>query len=294
MEDINNAVPVLQLKKLTAGYGHDFRLKDITLTIRQGNFTGIIGPNGAGKTTLLKCIAGDLPACAEAFQLAGKPFNRMHLKERARHMAVVTQKNDIGFITVEDYVMMGRLPYRSLLSGLSCVENKQLAEKYMKKSGVSAYRHQAVNELSGGEQQLVAITRALVQEPDLLLLDEPTAHLDIAHQVQILDFIQQLNEELNLAVLMVVHDLNLAAEYCTHLLLMQNGEICAEGTPGEVLTRHQVKEAYKTDVTITENPLSGRPFVFPVSRNATNNRNTKKKISHQTENKTIYEKITAH
>ena len=292
MEDLNTEGNVLQLKNITAGYGNAFRLKNINLNIRQGDFTGIVGPNGAGKTTLLKCISGDLPACAGTFHLTGKPFNRMRLKERAQHMAVVSQRPDLGFINVRDYVMMGRLPYRSGLERLNNEKNNRIVDDYMKKSGVWIYRDQPVDKLSGGEQQMVAITRALVQEPDLLLLDEPTAHLDIAHQAQILDFIQQLNEEMNLSVVMVVHDLNLAAEYCTHLLLMQNGTVCAEGTPGEVLTRQQVKTVYETDVIVTENPLSGRPFVFPVSRKMLKNRHTETKRYEKESTITYEETIT--
>lgn len=277
MEDMNTAENVLQLANMAAGYGDAFQLKNINLDISRGDFFGIVGPNGAGKTTLLKCIAGDLPASAEIFHLTGKPFNRMHLKERARHLAVVTQRPDLGFITVRDYVMMGRIPYRSGLEKLNNEKNNRIVDNYLKKSGVWAFQHQPMDRLSGGEQQLAAITRALVQEPDLLLLDEPTAHLDIAHQVQILDFIQQLNEELSLSVIMVVHDLNLAAEYCTHLLLMQNGSVYTKGTPREVLTRQHVKVVYETDVIITENPLSGRPFIFPVSGKTLKNRHTETK-----------------
>ncbi|MCK5700621.1 MAG: ABC transporter ATP-binding protein, partial [Cyclobacteriaceae bacterium] len=132
------------------------------------------------------------------------------------------------------------------------------------------YKNKLMCELSGGEQQLAAIARALTQEPDLLLLDEPTSHLDISHQMQILNLIQQLNENMNLTVLMIIHDLNLAAEYCNYLVMMNDGEIFIKGEPKEVLNYNNIEEVYKTVVITHENPLSKKPVVLLVSEKTLN------------------------
>ena len=152
-------------------------------------------------------------------------------------------------------------------------ENKAdyaLAHKFMKLTGVLKYKNKLMCELSGGEQQLAAIARALTQEPDLLLLDEPTSHLDISHQMQILNLIQQLNENMNLTVLMIIHDLNLAAEYCNYLVMMNEGEIFIKGAPKEVLDYTNIEEVYKTVVITHENPLSKKPVVLLVSEKTLN------------------------
>jgi iron complex transport system ATP-binding protein len=135
----------------------------------------------------------------------------------------------------------------------------------MQLTGVDKYRHKLMNQLSGGEQQMAAIARALTQEPELLLLDEPTSHLDISHQVQILNLLQQLNEEYGLTILMIIHDLNLAGEYCSHLVMLNKGKVHISGTPDEVLNYKDIEEVYETVVITQKNPLSGKPAIFLVS-----------------------------
>lgn len=189
----------------------------------------------------------------------------MSLREKARNIAVVTQNIEVGNMTVEEYVIMGRIPYQRQFQFFETGEDLAIADKYMKLTGIDNLRDKNMNSLSGGEQQLAGIARALTQEPELLLLDEPTSHLDITHQVQILNLIQRLSEELSLTVLMIIHDLNLAGEYCDTLLMMQKGTLRKTGTPHEVLNYIDIEAVYDTVVITRTNPVSGKPVVFLVS-----------------------------
>jgi iron complex transport system ATP-binding protein len=233
--------------------------------VKKGGFTGIIGPNGSGKTTLFRGITSELDLDAGKVMLNGKDLSDMEKKEQARNMAIVTQEIENASITVEDYVLMGRLPYRSTFQFFETKEDYRIAHKYLELTDVFHLKDKYMYQLSGGEKQLAAIARALTQEPKLLLLDEPTSHLDITHQVQVLNLIQRLNCELGLTVLMIIHDLNLAGEYCDHLVMMNNGQMYVSGVPEEVLTYKTIEEVYKTVVITKTNPLSKKPVIFLVS-----------------------------
>ncbi len=254
-----------EIRHFSCGYPGHFVLTDIDIEIQKGDFTGIIGPNGSGKTTFFKGISCDLPAISGSIVLKGKALQLMNMKERAQNLAVVTQNIEAGSMTVEEYVLMGRFPYRKKFRFFETQEDLAIAEKYMKLTGVDRLKNKYMNALSGGEQQLAGIARALAQEPKLLLLDEPTAHLDITHQVQILNLIRRLKRELKLTVLMIIHDLNLAGEYCDTLVMMENGCVRKIGTPCEVLNYEDIEAVYKTVVVTQTNPVSGKPAVFLVS-----------------------------
>jgi iron complex transport system ATP-binding protein len=226
---------------------------------------GIIGPNGSGKTTLFKGVSGELPTLAGNSKLNGQIIQKMSLKEKAQNIAVVTQNIEVGNMTVEEYVLMGRIPYQRQFQFFETREDIAIAEKYMELTGVSHLHDKNMNALSGGEQQLAGIARALTQEPQLLLLDEPTSHLDITHQVQILNLIRRLSETLGLTVLMIIHDLNLAGEYCDTLIMLQKGNLRKMGNPHEVLNYMDIEAVYDTVVITRTNPVSGKPVVFLVS-----------------------------
>ena len=253
------------IEHFSCGYPGRFVLSDIGFEIMRGDFVGIIGPNGSGKTTLFKGISGELDALSGKSFLTGKSIQKMSLKERAQNLAIVTQTIEAGNMAVEDYVLMGRFPYRKPFQFFETEGDLSIAEKYMKLTGVDRLKDKQMNALSGGEQQLAGIARALTQEPQLLLLDEPTSHLDITHQVQILNLIRRLSRELKLTILMIIHDLNLAGEYCDTLIMMENGTVRKVGTPLEVLNYQDIEAVYKTVVITQTNPLSGKPVVFPVS-----------------------------
>lgn len=256
---------ILNIQNLCCGYPK-FQLSEINIDISKGSFAGIIGPNGSGKTTLFRAITGTLGIKSGKILLGDKNLKSLSLRSRAQNIAIVSQFIDAGDISVEDYVLMGRIPYHSRFSFFESEEDFRIARKYMEMTDTLRFKDQLMSELSGGEQQLAAIARALTQQPELLLLDEPTSHLDITHQVHILNVLQQLNQEMGLSVLMVIHDLNLASEYCDRLILFNQGKIHTQGTPEEVLTFQHIEDVYQTVVVTQSNPLSGKPAVFLATR----------------------------
>lgn len=256
---------ILTIENLSCGYPK-FQLSDININIPVGSFAGIIGPNGSGKTTLFRAITGVLSLKSGKIWLSEKNLKSFSLRERAQNIAIVSQFIEAGDMSVEDYVLMGRIPYHSRFNFFESAEDYEIARKYMKMTDTWRFKDQLMSELSGGEQQLAGIARALTQQPQLLLLDEPTSHLDITHQVHILNVLQQLNQEMGLSVLMVIHDLNLASEYCDRLILVNQGKIHTQGTPEEVLTFQHIEDVYRTVVVTQNNPLSGKPAVFLASR----------------------------
>ncbi|MFA5144552.1 MAG: ABC transporter ATP-binding protein [Candidatus Omnitrophota bacterium] len=255
---------MLQIRDLTCGYDSRFLLQDINFKVAAGEFIGIVGPNGSGKTTLLRAISGVLKLKKGVILFEGKDIPRINQKELARKMAVVSQNPPVNSLTTEEFVLLGRIPHFQRLQFLESKQDLEIAERAMALTGTLKLRGRPVEEISGGEKQLVLIARALCQEPRLLLLDEPTAHLDITHQVAVLDLIKKLNKEFGLTVITVLHDLNLAGEYCDKLILLNNGRIHKVGAPGDVLTYQVIEDVYKTVVLVKENPISRRPYIFLV------------------------------
>jgi len=197
--------------------------------------------------------------------LGGEDLSSLTFREKAKKMAVVSQFAEIADIRVEDYVLMGRLPYRKRFQFFDRKDDIEMAHHYMRLTHTYSLRDKLISELSGGERQMASIAAALSQQPRLLLLDEPTAHLDITHQVRFMNLIQRLNEELRLTVMMIVHDLSLAAEYCDFLLMMKEGQTFCQGEPDKVLTYENIEQVYDTVVVVKTNPVSGKPVVFPIS-----------------------------
>lgn len=266
---------MLYIENLVSAYANNIVLKGVSLRVKKGSFTGIIGPNGSGKTTLYKSIVGEMTISSGNIIIDGSPISNISPKDKAKNIAVVTQNVDNESIIVEDYVLMGRLPYRKKLQLFESKIDLEIAHKYMKLTGVYELRQKMMTELSGGEQQLVAIAKALTQEPKILLLDEPTSHLDISHQMQILNLIQRLNEHYTLTVAMIIHDLNLASEYCDYLIMMKQGEIFTQGTPTEVLKKSVIENVYETDVTTITNKLTNNPLIVLASAKTIKNNNRK-------------------
>lgn len=261
---------------MSCGYRDGFRLKSANISLEKGTFAGIIGKNGSGKSTFFKGLVGDLPLISGEVKLGGIDLSTLSLKNRAKRIAIVSQFMELSAVTVEEYVLMGRIPYRKHFQFSYTDEDVKIAKKYIELTGIEHLKHKSVNELSGGEQQMVAIACALTQQPTLLLLDEPTSHLDITFQSKIMNLLQQLNEQEGLTVVMIIHDLNLAGEYCTHLTLIKEGEILHQGAPNEVLTFQNIESAYDTVVIVKINPISGKPVIFPVSERRLNEYNRQK------------------
>jgi len=256
---------LLKINNLIGGYHKEIIINDISLEIKKGDFIGIIGPNGSGKTTLLRLISKVLPLQKGNITFEGKDITGMDLKEFAQSVAFVAQDTIVNFsFSVLEIVLMGRIPHLKRLQ-LETKEDYLIAERSMAMTDTSDLKEKRIDELSSGERQRVIIARALAQEPLLLFLDEPTSHLDIGHQIQILDLLKRLNRQNNLTIVMVLHDLNLASEYCNRLVLLNEGKVFKEGAPPEVLTYQNIEAVYKTVVVVNNNPITSKPYVLLVS-----------------------------
>ncbi len=258
--------PLLQINQFSCGYSSKFSITIDDINIERGDFCGIIGPNGAGKTTLFRGITGDLPTLSGEILFNGENLNTMKRAKKAKHLAIVHQNVGSPAITVEEYVLLGRMPFQSNFGFIESKRDYETAHHFMNMTNTYRFKDKMMNELSGGEQQLCAIARALTQEPEILLLDEPTSYLDISHAMSILNLLKQLNEEKKLTIIMVIHDLNLASEFCEKLIMMREGKIFAKGCPKEVLTYNNIEAVYQTPVLTQINPLSGKPTIFLVSK----------------------------
>jgi len=257
--------PILSVKNIDCGYGEKIVLRNVDLSIKKGELIGIIGPNGSGKTTLLRAITRTLKPKAGGVFFGEKNIWHMRFRELARHVAVVSQMSEIGIMSVEEFVLLGRTPHYGEFQFLETKSDLDIAQRSMALTDTLKLKDHLIGEISGGERQLALIARALTQDPELLLLDEPTAHLDINHQVGILDLIRRLNKELGLTVIMVLHDLNLASEYCHRLVLLDNGGVHKIGRPEEVVDYETLEKVYKTTVVVEKSPVSSRPHIFVVS-----------------------------
>lgn len=256
---------MLEIRNLTAGYDAKFILQDINFKVEDKELIGIIGPNGSGKTTLLRVITRLVKPKKGLVLLEERNIWQMNLKELAKKIAVVPQNFAGMSMSVEEFVLLGRTPYFRRLQFLEAKKDLDIAEKCMVLTDTLKLKDHLISEISGGERQLCLIARALAQEPKLLLLDEPTTHLDITHQVGVLDLIKRLNRDFGLTVIMVLHDLNLASEYCQRLVLINEGRIYKIGLPQEVLDYRIIEQVYKTVVVVKENPLSLKPYILVVS-----------------------------
>ena len=257
-------VPLFEVEALCAGYrAGEPVIEQIDLRVEEGSFTGLIGPNGCGKTTLLRAMAGVLKAASGVVRFQGQELDLLSRREIARHCAVVPQETAISFaFTVREIVTMGRHPYVGRFRLLS-PEDERIVDEMMERTATRSLAGRSVLELSGGERQRVVIARALCQQPQALLLDEPTAHLDINHQIELLELLHELCAEQRLTIVCATHDLNHASAYCDRILLMQGGRTRAFGSPAEVISHGLIRDTYGVDVHIEGD--GERPIVVPVS-----------------------------
>lgn len=247
---------------VSAGYDARPVIKNISLKVKRGDFLGIIGPNGSGKSTLLRAASRVIAPSSGEILLEGRRVEEIRLKEFCRQVAFVPQETLINFsFSVREIVLMGRIPHLKRLQ-FETKSDLAAAERALGLTDTLEIKEREISGLSAGERQRVIIAKALAQEPALLLLDEPTSHLDIGHQVQIMNLLKGLNQRDNLTIIIVLHDLNLASEYCRRLLLLDQGAIFKQGTPDEVLTYQNIEQVYKTPVVVKKNPLSLKPYVF--------------------------------
>jgi len=239
-------------------------LDGVDLHLSPGEMVGVIGPNGAGKSTLVRLLSRVLVPGGGRIRLNGHNLAEWRAGELARVLAVVPQDRQLPpTFTAWEMVLLGRTPYLGWM-GQASEHDRALAHQAMEDTGTWHLAHRLISQLSGGEQQRVVVARALAQEPQVLLLDEPTAHLDINHQIETLSLIMRLVKQRDLAALAIFHDLNLAAQYCDRLLLLARGRVLAQGTPAQVLTPSLLRQAYGAEVVVVPHPQNGLPAVFPV------------------------------
>lgn len=256
--------PIIQVDSLYYRYSRRAILENMAFHIQPGESFIVIGPNGSGKTTLLQLLAGVLAAKKGLIQLLGKPIHRHHRRWLARHLAYVPQNTPSEFpFSVREIVLLGRAPHLGML-GFEQESDRQMAAAAMTAMQVHPLAERKLHQLSGGERQRVFIARALCQGPEILLLDEPTAALDLAHTVQTMDYLQQQKIKSGLTVIMVCHDLNLAAMYADRLLLLSPGKSPIAGTPDQVLQRDTLERIYGCNLQVQKADQERFTRIHPV------------------------------
>ena len=252
----------IEMRDVSLGYGRKAVLNDLTFQVMPGEMVGLIGPNGCGKSTIIRALSRIISPCSGKILLDGKDVNKIGRQDLACLLGVVPQLPLLpSAFTAFEIVLMGRNPHLGLLRYES-QKDLAIAWQAMEKTGTQALAARRVSELSGGEIQCLLIARVLAQETKAILLDEPTANLDIGRQIEIMDLIKNLCRQNNLAVLAALHDLNLASQYCDRLVLLNDGRIHAEGTPREVITTQNIADVYGAGSCVYIHPVNGLPCVL--------------------------------
>jgi iron complex transport system ATP-binding protein len=252
---------MIDVNSISFRYHEDWVLQDVSFRVEKGEFLGVIGPNGSGKTTLLKILYHLLSPQRGEILLELVPMKKMSRSDIGKRIAVVAQETHLLFpFSVLEMVLMGRSPYLGHLM-FESEKDLEIAKKAMEWTKILPFSERPIDELSGGERKRVFIARALAQEPEVILLDEPTANLDIHHQIDFLDLILNLNRERGLTIIMASHDMNIASEFCDRLILLQGGRIYKMGTPEEVITKENIERVYGCEVWVDQNPISGMPRI---------------------------------
>jgi len=252
----------MEIDDLHYYYKDKIVLDGVTLDIRKGEILGILGPNGCGKTTLLGNLNKNLSPKLGKVLLNGKDLEDISKKNIAKVISVVPQTNEVKFaFTVRDIVSMARMPFLDQFSGESDDDIK-IVDDALEKTGLTDFADRLINTMSGGERQRVVIARAIAQTPDIILLDEPTLHLDINAQFDVLDLVYSYSKEQGKTVVVVSHDLQMMARYCDRIVLIHNHKIFAEGIPEHVLTPENMATVFKVDGELMKDPVSGRNTVL--------------------------------
>ena len=255
---------MLEVRNITVTYGTREVLRDVSMSLANGLIIALVGSNGAGKTTLIKALNGTLPIAGGEIELDGRRLGDMSRREIAGHIAVVAQENETRFpVTVLEFVLSGRFVHGGAF-GWETADDIESARLALAECDLGEFATRLMNELSGGERQRVVLARAIATNARILLLDEPTANLDLAHQAMMFRLVRERCRECGCSAVVITHDLNLASEFADRMMMLKDGKISAIGTPTEVLTVENVREVFGVDVLLDANPASGNVRVTNV------------------------------
>lgn len=255
-----------QAKQVVSGYDNQTIVHGIDLLIPDNKISVIIGANGCGKSTLLKTLARLIKPTSGEITLDSQPLHKIPPKPLARVLGLLPQSPIVPEgISVSDLVGRGRYPHQSMFSGWTKEDYEAVAEA-MEIMNITEFAHRSIDELSGGQRQRVWIAMALAQQTDILFLDEPTTFLDITYQIEILDLLTDLNRKRGTTIMMVLHDINLAARYADHIFALREGKLIAEGEPSKVITSELIEDVFGLRCSVVEDPISGSPSVVPIGR----------------------------
>lgn len=253
---------MISINKVTTGY-HNYKVvDDFSLNLESGEFCSLLGPNGAGKSTLLRTMVGYQPLWQGSILFEGKNIKDIKNKELAKLIAIIPQEIHLQFdYSVHDLVMMGRYPYLNYWQKYS-PKDREVVSDILQSLDLIKFKDKNYSELSGGEKQRVNIARALAQQSKAILMDESLVHLDINHQLEIMDLLVEINLEQRKTIVIVSHNINLAADYCNRIVLIENGKLAADGEPADVITTDILKRVYQADIKTFINKSSGRPNIL--------------------------------
>ncbi len=256
--------PAISIRHLSHAYGKARVLEDLSFEVEPGAFFTIIGPNGSGKSTLMRLVSGVLPHGRGEIKIAGRSLKRYSGRELARKIAYVPQTVSQAFpFTVEELVLLGRSPHQGIL-GMNTRQDYDAAHQAMGFTNVDHLGQRTLDQISGGERQRVFIARAICQDPEIMLLDEPASALDLAHQVMLMDLMERLKRETGITIVMVSHDINLAAMYSDHMVLLAGGRVVRNGPPARVLDPSMLEQVFGCPFLVDLNPLGNVPRIFPI------------------------------
>ncbi|HEX5964952.1 MAG TPA: ABC transporter ATP-binding protein [Pyrinomonadaceae bacterium] len=260
---------MLEARDLTISYNDRVAVSNITLTLAAGEITALVGPNGAGKSTLLRSLNGQVARRSGSILLDGQPIEKYNRRTIGRRVAVVAQEAELRFpVTVLEFVLGGRFAWGPSSGwGWETEGDLRVAGEVLAETELTELSGRLMNELSGGERQRAVLARALATEASFLLLDEPTANLDLSHQATLLSLVRNRCDKRQASSLVVTHDLNLAAQFADRILLMRDGKVVRLGKPEEVLTPQLLNEVFQVEVLVDAHPISGAPRVTPIRRN---------------------------
>lgn len=255
---------MLEANNVTVNYGEREAVAGVSLSLRPGEVIAVIGPNGAGKSTLLRALNGSVLPSAGEVLLDDQTVQSYARRTIARRIAVVAQEPELRFpVTVLEFVLGGRYAWSNAW-GWETPRDLEVAQGILAETELAGFGNRLMNELSGGERQRAVLARALATEAGILLLDEPTANLDLAHQAMMLRLVRNRCDEVKTSAVVVTHDVNLASEFATRILLMKRGRTVASGTPPEVLTADMLRKVFDLEVLVDAHPISGVPRITPV------------------------------